>query len=157
MRSNTWTRIGASVVAAGVLMLGMTYATSGPARAGSQQISCDATPFTDAQADPVPDVAAAGIVAEPDFAAATCTPTRKVRTHTPTSTPTELPSTATPVPSTAVPTNTPKAATDAVAVKPPNTGSGSGVSGDITLWLVALAAAAVVLGGAALLVGARRR
>jgi hypothetical protein len=42
-------------------------------------------------------------------------------------------------------------------VKPPNTGSGIGGSGDITLWLLALGAASVALGGGAILVGARHR
>jgi hypothetical protein len=42
-------------------------------------------------------------------------------------------------------------------VKPPNTGSGSGALGDMTLWLLALGAAAVAVGGGTILVGVRRR
>lgn len=155
MRSQTWPMAGAAVVAAGVLMLGMVYATSGVVHAGvNAQVPCDQTPFTGTN----PDVVRVGIAAQPDSVVPQCTETpRKVRTHTPTATPTEPPKTNTPVPSTATSTNTPKAASEAVSVKPPNTGLGNGGSGDMTLWLLALGAAAVAFGGGAVLVGVRRR
>ena len=78
MRPNTWTLIGAVAVAAGVLMLGMAYATSGVVHAGGQQ-TCDGT------------VTPNNIEAFQRLPDCTATPTtpRKLRTHTPTATPTE--------------------------------------------------------------------
>ncbi len=166
MKSNRWAFFGASAIAAGVFVLGMAYATSGVAHATIPQVPCDATSFTSGQVDPAPDVAAAGIVAVADSVVpctatpTTPTPQRKLKTHTPTVTPTESPKTATPVPTNTqpVPTNTPKAASEAVSVKPPNTGSGDSLSGgNLSLWLAALGAMSVALGGGAVLVGVRRR
>jgi outer membrane biosynthesis protein TonB len=177
MRSQTWTIVGAAVVAAGALMLGFAYATSGVVHAGSQ-IPCDATPViptaTPVQLTfgtiPGSDVAMAGIVAQADSVVPQCTetptpetpsptPQQRLKTHTPTPTDTETPKTNTPVPTStqSPPTSTPKAASEAVSVKPPNTGSGIGGSGDITLWLLALGAASFALGGGAILVGVRHR
>ena len=67
--------------------------------------------------------------------------------------------TATPAPTnTPAPTSTPKATSGNVAVKPPNTGSGNGASGDsMTLWLLGFGGIAAALGGGALAVGVRRR
>ena len=155
MRPNTWTSIGAVAVVAGVLMLGMAYATSGVVQAGNQVVPCDATATpTQGQLGQIQAFQAA-----PQCTATPTTP-RKLRTHTPTVTPTEQLKTATPAPTSTqpAPTNTPKAASEGVAVKPPNTGSGNGASGDsMTLWLLGLGGIAVALGGGALAVGVRRR
>jgi hypothetical protein len=158
VRSQTWTITGAAVVAAGVLLLGMAYATSGVVHAVPAE--CFQTPESFGSS-PGSDVAMAGIVAEADSVAPQCTetptPQRKLKTHTPTPTSTETPKTNTPVPPTATPTNTPKAASEAVTVKPPNTGSGGSAAGDMTVWLLALGGAAVALGGGTVFVGLRRR
>jgi hypothetical protein len=162
MRSQTWSVAGAAVVAAGVLMLGMAYATSGVVHAGNQ-IPCDATPtvFTDkaeslSVGNGAPAFQAAGFREE---CTATATPQQRLKTHTPTPTNTEAPKTNTPVPTPTqpAPTATPKAVSESVSVKPPNTGSGSGGSGSMTLWLLVLGTAAVALGGGTVLVGVRRR
>ena len=144
MRSMTWTMTGVAAVAAGILMLGYAYGTSGVVHAGGQQ-KCNGTVIPE-------DIQAFQRLPE-------CSPTpRKLRTHTPTATPTESPRTATPVPPTAAPTNTPKAASEGVAVKPPSTGSGDGrPGGDLGLWLLGFGAVAVALGGGAVAVGVRRR
>jgi hypothetical protein len=42
-------------------------------------------------------------------------------------------------------------------VKPPNTGSGDDDGSDASMWLVALGAATLALGGGAVLAGLRRR
>lgn len=154
MRSNKWMLIGAFAIAAGALMLGYAYGTSGVVHAGNGQIPCDATA--------TPTQGAIGQIQafqQPPACTATPTTPRKLRTHTPTATPTEQLKTATPAPTnTPVPTNTPKAASEGVAVKPPNTGSGDGGSGDrMTLWLLGFGGIAVALGGGALAVGVRRR
>ena len=136
MKSNKWMSIGAAIVVAGVLALGLAHASLGVVSAGNCEGRC-----------PTPTAPAAE-------------PTRgKLRTHTPTATSTAAPKTNTPVPPTAAPTNTPKPASgnEGVAVKPPNTGSGDAGSGTASLWLLVLGGAAIALGGGAFAVGVRRR
>ena len=59
MKSSKWMLIGASAVAAGVLMLGMAYATSGVVHAGTTQPTCDGTQVPDnrGQISSAPDLA----------------------------------------------------------------------------------------------------
>lgn len=152
MRSNKWMLIGSSVVAAGVLMLGLAYAASGVVHAGNK-VPCDATPFVPTA---TPDLRV--FSQQTPECTATPTPQRKLKTQTPTATNTETPKTATPVPPTVAPTNTPKpsAGNEGVAVKPPNTGSGGGAPGG-TDWFMGLGALLVLLGGGAALVGVKQR
>jgi hypothetical protein len=166
VRSSKWMLIGASAVAAGVLMVGMAYVTSGVVDAGNA-IPCDFTPVIPTATPPTVVVGADSVAAGPNVVIAsvrqecteTPTPPQRLKTHTPTPTDTETPKTNTPVPTSTQPppTNTPKAASEAVSVKPPNTGSGTGGSGSMTLWLLALGTAAVALGGGTVFVGVRRR
>ncbi len=100
MRSQTLTIAGAAVVAAGVLLIGMAYATSGVVHAFPAE--CFQTPFASTNAD----VVSVGILAQADSVPQctetptpeTPTPFRKLKTHTPTPTNTETPKTNTPVP-----------------------------------------------------------
>jgi hypothetical protein len=135
MGRNTWMSLGASVVAAGILMLGAAFVTSGPASAG---------------------------LAPTPTATATATTVQIVRTSTPKVTSTAVPQTATPVPPTVASPSTstprPSAGNEGVNVKPPNTGSGASgsASGDLSVWLLVLGAASVAAGGAAVFAGVRR-
>ncbi len=159
MRTNTWMVIGTSVAAAGLLVLGLAYATLGTANAGNTSCAPTATPT---QA-PVGEIQAAFQVAQCTATSTTiptdtATPAR-LKTQTPTATSTQAPRTATPVPPTvAAPTNTrvPANGNEGVSVKPPNTGSGGG-PGNGTTWVMGLGALLVVLGGGAALVGAKQR
>ncbi len=157
MNMNRWTAAGTFALVAGVLVLGLAYASSGVATAGNQ-IPCDATPT--ATFEPSGQIQA--FQAAPECTAtatrvATNTPV-KIKTHTPTATATSVPNT--PVPPTEPPaTSTPKPSSgnDAANVKPPNTGSGDGPGGGSSLWLVVLGAASLAFGGGAVLAGMRRR
>ena len=143
MRSNTWMLIGAFAIAAGVLMPGKAYGTSGVVHAANGQIPCDAT------ATPIQGIGQIqAFQAAPECTATPTTP-RKLSTHADRDAdgaiedrhPRRRPNTP-------APTNTPKAASEGVAVKPPNTGSGNGASGDsMTLWLLGLGGIAAALGG----------
>lgn len=157
MNMNKWTAVGTFALVAGVLVLGLAYASSGVATAGNQ-IPCDATA--------IPTVEEFGQIqafqAAPECTAtatreATNTPV-KIKTHTPTATATAVPKT--PVPPTEPPaTNTPKPSSgnEGANVKPPNTGSGDGAGSGGSMWLVVLGAASLALGGGAVLAGVRRR
>jgi hypothetical protein len=159
---NTWMSLGASVAAAGVLMLGAAYVTSDPVNAG--QISCNPTPTPTLQpltfGEGGRDVVMAGVQLPPTC---TATPIRNVRTSTPTFTSTALPQTATPVPPTAAPpVNTPpppppSSGNEGVAVRPPNTGAGGSAGGGVSIWLLLLGAVAVAAGSGVVFVGVRRR
>jgi LPXTG-motif cell wall-anchored protein len=87
------------------------------------------------------------------------TPTVRIKTHTPTTTPTEVatdtpePATNTPVP----PTKTPQGANEGASVRPPNTGTGGGTGSHVNIWLVAAGAVVAAAGGGALVAGARKR
>jgi hypothetical protein len=87
------------------------------------------------------------------------TPTTRIKTHTPTTTPTEaatdtpVPATSTPVP----PTKTPSGGNEGANVRPPNTGTGDSARSDVNIWLVAAGAVLAAAGGGALFAGARKR
>lgn len=158
MRSNKFVTIGTAAIAAGVLMLGLAYMTSGTASAGNI-VPCDAT------ATATPQLGEIQAAFQRPPCTSTPVPTEtpgRLKTQTPSATPT---ATSTMVPSTpaatntAAPTNTPKpaSANEGVALKPPNTGSGGAGSSNSTNWFLGLGALLVLAGGGAALVGARRR
>jgi hypothetical protein len=65
---------------------------------------------------------------------------------------TEVP-TNTPVP----PTKTPSGGNEGASVRPPNTGTGDGSRGGVSVWLVAAGGLLAMVGGGSLLAGMRRR
>ena len=66
---------------------------------------------------------------------------------------TPVASTSTPVP----PANTPTGGNEGAGVRPPNTGSGGAGTGYHGLWVMALGALLLAVGGGTLAIGSRRR
>ena len=158
MNMNRWTVAGTFALVAGVLVLGLAYASSGVATAGNIPCDATATPTVGAESGQIEAFQAPPECTATPTRSATATQPRQVRTHTPTATPTDVPVTVTPVPPTEPPaTSTPSSGNEGANVKPPNTGSGDGANGSGSLWLVVLGAASLALGGGAVLAGMRRR
>lgn len=147
--------LGTIAVIAGMILIGVAMPTR--RAAALPVIPCDATG--------IPQVANSAPQAEPDFAVATCTPNRVVRTATPTFTatvpatntaePTVAP-TDTPVPPSATATS-PAGGAAGAGIQPPNTGDGARSGSGLDA--LALTAGTVLLAGGAgsLALGARKR
>lgn len=161
---------GSAALLVGTLAIASGAMTPGGAQAGETSVptpACDSTstPTNTATATPT-EIIITGRMGSGEIVYAafpqgngpvipTCTPTRPAHTHTPT--PSQTPEdTSTPPPSTPTNTPVPQGTPGGGAIEPPNTGTGSN-GGDMNFAFIAAGATLVLLGGAGVGLGLKRR
>ena len=158
MKIRKFTTLGAAGLLAGVMLLGVAASNHGASsvQAGNGCTTPTVTINSSQQST----------VQQPCVTPSEVPTEGRVKTHTPTQTSTaeatntavatstpQVVNTQAPAPS----ATRPSGGNEGASVRPPNTGSGGGTSGGAGIWLVALGAMLVALGGGSLIFGVRRR